>query len=93
MKKMMSMTAMLALMLVAAAPAFADTTAEGGDVEFEGSDQTQIAYVGQYSGGTGFGSGSGYGDGTIFGGGDAQSVEVEQSQGLVTETDGHHFGF
>ena len=80
MKKMMSMTAMLALMLVAAAPAFADTT-EGGDVEFEGSDQTQIAFVGQYSGGTG------------FGGGDAQSVEVEQSQGLVTETDGHHFGF
>jgi hypothetical protein len=92
MKKMMSMAAMLALMLVAAAPAFADTT-EGGDVEFEGSDQTQIAYVGQYSGGTGYGGGSGYGGGTGFGGGDAQSVEVEQSQGLITEADEHHFGF
>jgi hypothetical protein len=80
MKKMMSMAAMLALMLVAAAPAFADT-AEGGDVEFEGSDQTQIAFVGQFSGGTG------------FGGGDAQSLEVEQNQGLVTEADGHLFGF
>ncbi len=86
MKKMMSMAAMLALMLVAAAPAFADT-AEGGDVEFEGSDQTQIAFVGQFSGGTGFS------DGTSFGGGDAQSIEVEQSQGLVTEADGHLFGF
>jgi len=56
-------------------------------MEFEGSDQTQIACVGQYSGGTGYGGGS------VFGGGDAQSVEVEQSQGLVTEADGHLFGF
>ena len=80
MKKMMSMAAMLALMLVAAAPAFANT-AEGGNVEFEGSDQTQIAFVGQFSGGTG------------FGGGDAQGVQVEQSQGLVTESGGHLFGF
>jgi hypothetical protein len=75
------MAAMLALMLVAAAPAFADTT-EGGDVEFEGSDQTQIAFVGQYTGSMGLG-----------GGGDAQSVEVEQNQGLVTESGGHLFGF
>ena len=86
MKKMMSMTAMLALMLVAAAPAFADHT-EGRDVEFEGSDQTQIAFVGQFSGGTSFGGGTG------FGGGDDQSVQVEQSQGLVTEADGHLFSF
>ncbi len=43
--------------------------------------RTQIAFVGQYSGGTG------------YGGGDPQSVEVEQSQGLVTEADGHLFGF
>jgi hypothetical protein len=45
MKKLMVTGSMLALMLVAAAPAFADTTAQGGDVDlrFVDASQTQAA--------------------------------------------------
>lgn len=44
MKKLMVMAAMLAMMLVAAAPAFAQT-AVAGEVEFVDSDQIQVAFM------------------------------------------------
>jgi hypothetical protein len=47
MKKLMAMAAMLALMLVAAAPVFAQSAAIGGDVEFVESDQVQLSLTQQ----------------------------------------------
>jgi hypothetical protein len=91
MKKLMSMTAMLALMLVAAAPAFAQSTAIGGDVDFVDSDQAQLALTQQVN----F-------DNDQDLAGVAQSLDVEQDQVLAAEgsvaagTDanvGHFFGF
>jgi hypothetical protein len=74
MKKLMSMTAMLALMLVAAAPAFAQSTAIGGDVDFVDSDQAQIALTQQVN----F-------DNDQDLAGVAQSLDVEQDQVLAAE--------
>jgi hypothetical protein len=74
MKKLMSMTAMLALMLVAAAPAFAQSTAIGGDVDFVDSDQAQLALTQQVN----FAN-----DQDLAG--VAQSLDVEQDQALAAE--------
>lgn len=84
----MVVASMLALMLVAAAPAFA-ATAIGGDVDFVDSDQTQVAVTIQSnSGNDGFGRFGGFGFGGFgfggFGGGFgsavAQDLEVDQTQ-------------
>ena len=86
MKKLMTMTAMLALMLVAAAPAFAQSTAIGGDVDFVDSDQAQFALTQQVN----F-------DNDQDLAGVAQSLEVEQDQSLAAEDSvaagGSSFGF
>jgi hypothetical protein len=86
MKKLMTMTAMLALMLVAAAPAFAQSTAIGGDVDFVDSDQAQFALTQQVN----F-------DNDQDLAGVAQSLEVEQDQSLAAEDSvaagGSFFGF
>ncbi len=74
MKKLMTMTAMLALMLVAAAPAFAQSTAIGGDVDFVDSDQAQFALTQQVN----F-------DNDQDLAGIAQSLGVEQDQSLAAE--------
>lgn len=86
MKKLMTMTAMLALMLVAAAPAFAQSTAIGGDVDFVDSDQAQFALTQQVN----F-------DNDQDLAGVAQRLEVEQDQSLAAEDSvaagGSFFGF
>jgi hypothetical protein len=74
MKKMMVMAAMLALMLVAAAPAFAQSTAIGGDVDFVDSDQAQISLTQQVNAAN---------DQDLAG--VAQSTEVSQNQVLAAE--------
>jgi hypothetical protein len=72
MKKLMA--AMLALMLVAAAPAFAQSTVIGGDVEFVGSDQVQLSLTQQVN----FAN-----DQDLSG--VAQDLSVEQNQVLAAE--------
>jgi hypothetical protein len=74
MKKLVSTTAMLALMLVAAAPAFAQSTAIGGDVDFVESDQAQLALTQQVN----------FDNDQDFAG-VAQSLEVEQNQSLAAD--------
>ncbi len=74
MKKMMVMASMLALMLVAAAPAFAQSTAIGGDVDFVDSDQAQISLTQQVNAAN---------DQDLAG--IAQSTEVSQNQVLAAE--------
>jgi hypothetical protein len=86
MKKLMVMAAMLALMLVAAAPALAQSTAIGGDVHFVDSDQAQIALTQQVNAAN---------DQDLAG--VAQSTEVSQNQVLAAEDSvaagRHFFGF
>lgn len=74
MKKLMTMAAMLALMLVAAAPAFAQSTAISGDVEFVDSDQVQLSLTQQVN----FAN-----DQDLSG--VAQDLSVEQDQVLAAE--------
>ena len=73
MKKLIIMASMLALMLAAAAPAFA-STAIGGDVDFVDSDQTQLSLTQQVN----FAN-----DQNLAG--VAQDLSVDQSQTLAGE--------
>jgi hypothetical protein len=73
MKKLIVMAAMLALMLAAAAPAFA-STAIGGDVDFVDSDQAQLSLTQQVN----FAN-----DQDLAG--VAQDLSVEQDQTLAAE--------
>src|SRR5687767_2539212 len=49
MRKVMLMAAVMAMMLAAAAPAFAQATAVGGSVQYVDCDQIQAAATGQYN--------------------------------------------
>lgn len=74
MRKLMVVASMLAMVLVAAAPAFA-STAIGGDVDFVDSDQTQVAVAIQSnSGNDGLGRFGGFGSAV------AQDLEIDQTQ-------------
>lgn len=75
MKKFVSMTAMLALMLVAAVPAFA-ADAVGGDIDRVDSDQVQASLTIQRNS-----------DNDQDLAGVAQSLDVEQDQVLAAGTD------
>lgn len=94
----MVVASMLAMVLVAAAPAFA-ATAIGGDVDFVDSDQTQVAVTiqsnsgndgfGRFGGNDGFGRFGGFGFGGFgfggFGGGFGSAVaqDLEVNQTQV----------
>jgi LPXTG-motif cell wall-anchored protein len=49
MRKVMLLAAVVAMVLAAAAPAFAQATAVGGDVQYVDCDQIQAAATGQYN--------------------------------------------
>src|SRR5215210_3221628 len=49
MKKVMLLAAVMAMVLAAAAPAFAQATAVGGSVQYVDCDQIQAAATGQYN--------------------------------------------
>jgi hypothetical protein len=48
-KKVMLLAAVMAMILAAAAPAFAQATAEGGNIQYADCDQIQAAATGQYN--------------------------------------------
>ena len=49
MKKVMLLAAVMAMVLAAAAPAFAQATAVGGNVQYADCDQIQAAVTAQYN--------------------------------------------
>jgi hypothetical protein len=49
MRKVMLLAAVVAMVLAAAAPAFAQATAVGGSVQYVDCDQIQVAVTGQYN--------------------------------------------
>ena len=49
MRKVMLLAAVMAMVLAAAAPAFAQATAVGGSVQYVDCDQIQVAATGQYN--------------------------------------------
>ena len=49
MRKVMLLAAVMAMVLAAAAPAFAQATAVGGSVQYADCDQIQAAATGQYN--------------------------------------------
>ena len=49
MRKVMMLAAVMAMVLAAAAPAFAQATAVGGSVQYVDCDQIQAAATGQYN--------------------------------------------